>query len=176
MSGQIKFCSKKKEKIVAYSVLLLLWILYFFVLIYFIFTGKSDIQRGGETERKIFLLMIHSTSGSNGWSWANSKSGVQSLFWVSHASAGYQGFGLSSTAFPGQKQGAGWEVELLGLELAPMWEIRKKFLAAGFELAQLQPLRPLGEWVTGRKIFLSVSPPLCISDFAIKINKSLSFF
>ena len=28
---------------------------------------KSDIQRGGETERKTFYLMIHSPSCRNGW-------------------------------------------------------------------------------------------------------------
>ena len=33
-----------------------------------------------------------------------------------------QGFGPSSTAYPGHKQGAGWEVELPGIELAPMWD------------------------------------------------------
>ena len=35
--------------------------------------------------------------------------------------AGSQGFGPSSTTFPGHKQGAGWEVELTGLEQVPMW-------------------------------------------------------
>ena len=35
--------------------------------------------------------------------------------------AGSQGFGLSS-AFPGHKQGARWEVELPGLEPAPIWD------------------------------------------------------
>ena len=42
----------------------------------------------------------------------------RSLFWVSCAGAGSQSFGLSSTAFPGHKQGAGWEVEPLGLKQA----------------------------------------------------------
>ena len=36
--------------------------------------------------------------------------------------AGSKGFGPSSTAFPGHKQGAGWDVGLLGLELAPIWD------------------------------------------------------
>ena len=35
--------------------------------------------------------------------------------------AGSQSLGPSSTAFPGHKQGAGWEVEPLGLEPAPTW-------------------------------------------------------
>ena len=33
-----------------------------------------------------------------------------------------QGFEPSSTAFPGHKQGAGWEMELQGLELVPIWD------------------------------------------------------
>ena len=39
-------------------------------------------------------------------------------------------------------------------------------------LTQHWLLWSLGEWIIRWKIFLSVSPPLCISDFAIKINKS----
>ena len=29
----------------------------------FIFIGKADLQRKGETERKIFHLLVHSSSG-----------------------------------------------------------------------------------------------------------------
>ena len=36
--------------------------------------------------------------------------------------AGSQGFGPSSTAFLGHKQGAGWEVEQLGHEPVPVWD------------------------------------------------------
>ena len=50
------------------------------------------------------------------------KAGARSFLWVSHAGAGSQGFGPSLIAFPGHKQGAGWEVELLGLEPAPIWD------------------------------------------------------
>ena len=42
-------------------------------------------------------------------------------------------FRLSSTAFPGRNQGAEWEVELLGLEPAPVWDpgaFRVRTLAA----------------------------------------------
>ena len=42
---------------------------------------------------------------------------------MSHAGAWSQGFGPSSTAFPGHEQGAGWDVELPGLELAPIWDL-----------------------------------------------------
>ena len=62
----------------------------------FIFVTKSDIQRGGETEWKIFC--------------------------VSHMGAGSQVLRPSSTAFPGHKQGAGWEVKLPGLDPAPIWD------------------------------------------------------
>ena len=52
--------------------------------------------------------------------WAQSE--ARSLFWVSHAGAGSQSFGPSSTAFPGHRQGAGREAGLPGLELAPIWD------------------------------------------------------
>ena len=64
------------------------------------------MQRG-ETERKIFRPMIHSPSERNGPVLCQSE--ARSLFWVSRTGAGSQGFGPSSTAFPGHKQGAGWE-------------------------------------------------------------------
>ena len=41
---------------------------------------------------------------------------------VSQVGTGSQSFGLSSTAFPGYRQGDGWEVELPGLETAPIWD------------------------------------------------------
>ena len=66
--------------------------------------------------------MIHSQSGCNSWSWADPKSGSWSLFWVSHMGAGSQGFGPPSMAFLGNMHGAGWEVELPGLEQAPVWD------------------------------------------------------
>ena len=44
--------------------------------------------------------------------------GARNFFQVSHMGFGYQSFGPSSTAFSGHKQGAGWEVEMPGLELA----------------------------------------------------------
>ena len=53
---------------------------------------------------------------------SQSEARSQELFWVSHAGAGSQDLGPSSTAFPGYKQGAGWEVGLLELELAPIWD------------------------------------------------------
>ena len=51
-----------------------------------------------------------------------SQSEARSLCWVSHMSTGSPGFGPSSTAFPGHKQGARWEVGLPGLELVPTWD------------------------------------------------------
>ena len=42
--------------------------LFLFFKIYFIFIVKSDIQRGGETERKIFHRLIQSSGGCHGWS------------------------------------------------------------------------------------------------------------
>ena len=46
----------------------------------------------------------------------------EASLWVSHVGTGPQNFGPSSTAFPGHKQGAGWEVEVLGLEPGPIWD------------------------------------------------------
>ena len=46
----------------------------------------------------------------------------QELFRVSHTDARSQGFGPSSTAFPGHNQGAGWEVEQLIYEPMPIWD------------------------------------------------------
>ena len=75
------------------------------------------MQRGGETVRKIFLLMIHFPSDCNGRSCANQKPGARNFLQVSQRGSGYQSFGPSSTAFSGHKQGAGREVEMPGLEL-----------------------------------------------------------
>ena len=44
----------------------------------YLFIGKADIQRGGETERKILRPVIHSPSERNGRCCANSKPGVSS--------------------------------------------------------------------------------------------------
>ena len=94
---------------------------FFFFKMYFISIGKSNIQRG-ETERKIFHPMIHSPSSRNDWCCADLKPGAKKLLQISYMGAGSQGFGPALTAFPGHKQGAGWEVGLLGLEQAPIWD------------------------------------------------------
>ena len=65
-------------------------------------------EREREIESKIFHGFIHSPSGRSGWSWANLKPGARSLLQVSHMGAGCQGFGPSSFAFPGHKQGGSW--------------------------------------------------------------------
>ena len=88
----------------------------------FIFIGKPGMQRGRETERKTFCPMIYSPSGHKGRSCANAKPGAWNIFWISHMGAGSQGLERSTTAFPGHKQGAGWEVELLRLEPVPIWD------------------------------------------------------
>ena len=54
-----------------------------------------------------------------------SQSEARSFFQVSHVGAGSQVFGLTMTAFPGHRQGAGWEAGPPGLEPAPMWESRR---------------------------------------------------
>ena len=82
---------------------------------FIIFIGKSGIQRGGETERKIFRPIIHSASEHNGRCCANLEPGARNFCQISNMHAGSQSIGPSSTAFPGHKQGAGWEVEPLRL-------------------------------------------------------------
>ena len=64
--------------------------------------------------------MSHSTSDRNGRCYANLKPGGRNFFQVSHMGAGCQGFGLSSTAFPGHKQGAGCKAELPNGSQCPM--------------------------------------------------------
>ena len=86
---------------------------------YYFFIGKTDIQRV-ETERKIFRPTIHSPSEHNRPILCRSE--ARSLLRVSHAGAGSQSFGPSSTAFPGHRQGAGREAGLPGLEPAPIWD------------------------------------------------------
>ena len=96
----------------------------FFKSIYFIFIAKSDVQGGGETERKIFHQMIHPPGDHNGWCCADPKqrSTSQELFLISHMGEESQGFGLSLTSFPGHKQEGGWEVELLWFEPPALWD------------------------------------------------------
>ena len=91
----------------------------FFRLIYFYWKGILDLKREGETERKTFHPRVHSPIGCTIQRWADPKPGFSSFSQVFHMGAGSQGFGPSSTAFPDHKQGAGWEVGLPGLELAP---------------------------------------------------------
>ena len=62
-----------------------------------------------------------------------SEARSQELFWVSKVGAGSQGFGSSSTAFPGHRQGAGWEAGLSVLEPVIIWDpsmFKKSTLAA----------------------------------------------
>ena len=51
--------------------------LLFFFETFIYFTGKADVQRGGETERKILHLMIHSPSDCNDKCCANLKLGAR---------------------------------------------------------------------------------------------------
>ena len=46
----------------------------------------------------------------------------QELLLDLHRDTGVQGLGPSSVAFLGTLAGAGWEMEQLGLELAPIWD------------------------------------------------------
>ena len=55
-------------------------------------------------------------------------------------------------------------------DTSPMWETQKRLLDPGYELAHLWLLWLIEEWIIRCKIFLSVSHPLCISAFPIKIN------
>ena len=86
---------------------------FFFLKIYFyyFFIAKADIQRG-ETERKIFRLMIHSPSERNGPCYANLKPGASSgsPTWVQ----GPKALGRPRLPSPGHRQGAGREAGLLG--------------------------------------------------------------
>ena len=80
------------------------------------------MQRGGGTEWKNFHPLVHSPGYCNGWCCNDLKPGARGFLQVSHMGAGSHGFGPSSTAFPSHKQGAGWEVELLGHEVVSIWD------------------------------------------------------
>ena len=99
------------------------------------------MQRGKETERKIFHLMIHSPSERNGRCYADPKRGASSGSPTRGTRS--QVFGPSLTAFPGYKVGTGWDVELL--EPCTHMGDLEELLAPGFGLAQLQPLLSIGE-------------------------------
>ena len=78
----------------------------------FIYIGKEDFT---ERQEDLFTPQVAARAGAE-------PIQSRSLFRVSHAGAGSQGFGPSSTACPGHRQGAGWEVEQQGHELAPIWD------------------------------------------------------
>ncbi|XP_069928278.1 uroplakin-1b isoform X2 [Oryctolagus cuniculus] len=65
---------------------------------------QPELQREAETERKVFHLLVHFPDGRNGWSYADLKPATRSFLRVSHASAGAQALGPSSTAFPGHSR------------------------------------------------------------------------
>ena len=65
--------------------------------------------REKERQTKIFPSTDSFSNGLQPAELSTSEAG--SFFWVSPTGAGSQGFGPSSTAFPGHKQGAGWKVE-----------------------------------------------------------------
>ena len=69
----------------------------FFKDLFYFLIAKSDMQRGGETERKIFRLIIHSPSERNSHCCTDLKPGYRKFFWVSHTDAGPQDIGPSLT-------------------------------------------------------------------------------
>ena len=86
----------------------------------FFLIGKIKYtERNRERERDQDLPSDDSVPKRAQWPKPRSRN----FFQVSHADAVSQGFGPSSTAFPSHKKGAGWEVELLKLELAPIWDL-----------------------------------------------------
>ena len=105
--------------------------------------NQIDIQRGGETERKILSPLIHSTTDNNGQCSADPRPG---------AFQGFPCFGPSSTVFPGHKEGAEWEMELPGLEPEPIWD------PGDFKGRILAPT-PLC-WVLKKIIFNKIVTPL----------------
>ena len=66
-----------------------------------IYLFERVIQREQRRGGGVFHLLVHSPIVCNGRSCANPKPGARSFFQVSHVSAGAQGIGPSSTAFPG---------------------------------------------------------------------------
>lgn len=64
-------------------------------------------------------LVVNSSNCLNGQKSANLNMRASSFFCVSCMGAGPQGFRLSSTAFPNQKQGTGWEKEQWNMNQHP---------------------------------------------------------
>ena len=92
-------------------------LLSFFFKICFYFYWKDRY-----TERKIFRPMIHYPSERNGTMLCQSE--ARSLFQVSHAGAGSQSFGPSSTALPGPKAGSWKGSGAAGIEPTPICKAR----------------------------------------------------
>ena len=88
----------------------------------FIFIGKVDYRKEerqrGRSSIRWFTPQVAAMPGAEPIQSQEPGTSYQ----VSHAGAGSQGFGPSSTTFPGHRQGSGWEVGLPGLELAPIWD------------------------------------------------------
>ena len=93
-----------------------------FFKIFYLFLSQSQTYREEERQRgrsfvHSFTPQVSATAGTMPiWS---QEPGARNFLQVSHMRAGTQGFGLSSTVFPGHKQGAGWDAGLPGLELIP---------------------------------------------------------
>ena len=79
-------------------------------------------MRERETERKVFLLLVHSPNGHKGRSCADLKPGARSFFRVSHTGAGAQALGPSSIALPGHSRELDWKRSIRDRIRCPNWD------------------------------------------------------
>ena len=75
-----------------------------------------------ETERKVFLPLVHSPNGRYHWCYADPKPGARYFLLVSHAGAGTQTFGPHSTALPGHSRELDWKRSNWDQNPAPIWD------------------------------------------------------
>ncbi|XP_062069884.1 dnaJ homolog subfamily C member 9 isoform X1 [Lepus europaeus] len=71
--------------------------------------GVDNLKALIQIVRKFFLPLVHPPNGCYGQSYADPKPGAKCFFLVSHAGAGTQAPGSSSTAFPGHSRELDWK-------------------------------------------------------------------
>ena len=87
-----------------------------------LFIGKSDLQRGGETERKILHPKIHSPSERNRPMLCRSEARIQELLpGIPHGCRVPKLWAVLD-CFPRPQAGSEWEAWLPGLEPVPIWD------------------------------------------------------
>lgn len=86
---------------------------------------KARVTEREETQRDCSTVGFP-PNGHSIQSWADSKPGDRSFFWVSHVDSRTHRIRLASSAFPGHKKETRMVVEQLVLELLTIWDARAR--------------------------------------------------